>query len=187
MYRLCTLFGTRFPSASSLKRKPVSSSPSRRSTRIRRQQRLCARLDGRLHARRHRDFDRLPILAAVEMNVRDVFARRQATAVRDLVVEVRRIAKPPKVVAQQVEDRAALVRVADRHIAGRLDPEIDVGLVTFRPADLDDNVAGCGDTLDCGRLHRRIEMRQQENHDRDEAAQRQRDDVAEHGSAVFVA
>ncbi len=73
-----------------------------------------------------------------------------------------------------------------RHVAGRLDPEVDVGVQLVRPADLDDHVAGRGHVA-LGGLAGRVEVGQEQHHDRHEAGQRQHDDVAEDGPAVLVA
>jgi len=70
-----------------------------------------------------------------------VFAGRDAAAVSDFVVEAGDVAPVPQVVAQQVEDPPALVGVPDRHVARRLDPEIDVGIEFLGPAQLDHQIA----------------------------------------------
>ena len=47
-----------------------------------------------------------------------------------------------EIVAQQIEDHAGLVRIADRHVAGRLDPEVDIGVDLVVPMNVDDDAAG---------------------------------------------
>ena len=47
-----------------------------------------------------------------------------------------------EIVAQQVEDDAGFVGVADRDVAGSLHPEIDVGVDLVVPMDVDDEAAG---------------------------------------------
>jgi len=47
-----------------------------------------------------------------------------------------------QIIAQQIEDLATLVGIADWDVARRLHPEIDVGIELVGPLGLDDDVAG---------------------------------------------
>ena len=91
------------------------------------------------------------------MYVDGVFAGRHTAAEGGFVVELQRIGNPPEVVAQQVKDQPALIGVADRCVARRLDPKIDIGVELVGPAQLDDDVArrlgdevGLGHRVDVG-------------------------------------
>ena len=66
--------------------------------------------------------------AAIHVNVDDVFAGGSSPGIGDLMVGVGHVLRHAEVVAQQIEHLAALVGVADRHIAGRLDLQIDIGV-----------------------------------------------------------
>ncbi len=65
-----------------------------------------------------------------------------AAAIGDLVVHRVGVAALAEVVAHQVEDHAGLVRIAHRHVARCLHPEIDIGIDRLVPEHLDDDVAG---------------------------------------------
>ena len=62
------------------------------------------------------------------MQVHRVFARQDAARIGRLVIEAGDVGAFAEIVAQQVEYRAALVRIADRNVARSLDPEIDIGI-----------------------------------------------------------
>ena len=78
---------------------------------------------------------------AEQVGVDRVLARHDAARVGGLEVAAGEVELEAEVVAQQVEDRPALVRVADRHVARGLDPEVDVGVEVVRPAQLDHDAA----------------------------------------------
>jgi hypothetical protein len=139
-------------------------------------------LDARDHGHRDReDASRV----AVQVEVDGVLAGRDAARVRDLVVDVSRVDAVAEIVAQQVEDGAALVGIADRDVARRLHPQVDIGVDLVGPADLDDHVARRRDVVG-GLGAGRMEVRQQHDHDGDEADQGEHDHVAEHRAAGVV-
>ena len=96
-------------------------------------------------------------------------------------------ARCAQIVAQEVEDRPALVGVADRHVAGRLDPQVDVGVDAVRPARLDHHVAGRLRGLGRGLGARFADMRQEQDGHGDEAAEGEHDQVAKDDVAVLAA
>ena len=123
---------------------------------------------------------------AVEMEIDHIVAARRAAGVGNLIVEIGHVHRLAQIVAQQIEVFAGLVRVADRAIARRLDPQIDIGIDAVRPLDLDDDIAGRL-VADFGFLGLRIDVRQQQHDDGDEAGERQHDRVAEDGAAILFA
>jgi hypothetical protein len=114
----------------------------------------------------------------IEVQVHAVLAARCAARVGGLAVERGGVTASAEVVAQQVEDGATAVRAADRPIARRLDPQIDIGVAAVGATDLDQHVARWDRRLALPRA-RRCQVRQAQHDDRDEAGQRQHDDVAE--------
>ncbi len=117
---------------------------------------------------------------AVHVDVHDIFARRNAAAVGDLVVLLRRVALVAEIVAQQVEDQPALAGIADGPVARRLDPQVDVVGHIGRPLHLDDDLTRRLVVLRF-LLRLLLDVRQKHDHHRDEADQGEENDVAEDG------
>ena len=122
---------------------------------------------------------------AVEVQIDGIFARHDAARIGHLVVHAGGIGPLAEIVAQQIEDHAALVGVADRHVAGRLHPQVDIVIDAVRPARLDHHVAGRVGVLG-GFRDRRVDVRHDQNHAYNEAAQRQRDQVTKYDAGVVV-
>ena len=119
------------------------------------------------------------------MHVDGVLAGGGAARIGHLVVHAGGVGALAQVVAQKIENHAALVGIADRDVARGLDPQVDVGIQLVRPAHLDDHVAWRLGVL-LGGLAGRVEMGQQEQDHCHEAGQRQHDDIAEDRATLVL-
>ena len=120
------------------------------------------------------------------VQVDDPFAGDGAAAVGHLVIGLREIVELAEVVAQQINQRRALVGIADRYVAGCAHPKIDIGVEFGRPMDFDNNIAGLGRACFLLGFGGRIDERNHYHHQRHETGQRQEDYIAEDCSAVVV-
>ncbi len=101
-----------------------------------------------LHANHNRNRDRRNLcLVPVKMNIYGIFARRHTPAIGELVIQLSNICRVAQVVAQQIKDGAAFVRVTDRHIARCLNPQIHISIQLVRPTQLNDDVPRATDRV----------------------------------------
>ena len=122
------------------------------------------------------------------MQVDGVLARREAAGEADLVVEAGGVGPGAQVVAQKIENRPALVGIADRDVPRRLDPQVDVGVDGVRPAGLDHHVAGWLRGLVGGGLGLLLaDVRQEQHGHGDEATQGEHDQVAKDDVTIVAA